>query len=65
MSDFLTNQPMIENCGSDEDKAIKGNASGLQMEEEMCPRLFGVSIGAKRRRRCTIEQQQDDEMQQE
>lgn len=66
MSNYVSNQPEMYNYGS-ELKAVEGSGcggSGLQVEEEMCPRLFGVSIGAKRVRRSqenAIEEQSDDQ----
>lgn len=45
MSSFLSNQPEIEL------KPAEESAGGEQVDEGMCPRLFGVSIGVKRVRR--------------
>lgn len=52
MSNFVSNRSEME---------IGGSASGPQVEEEMCPRLFGVSLGVKRVRRSAIEEQEDDD----
>ncbi|XP_024994799.1 heat stress transcription factor B-2b [Cynara cardunculus var. scolymus] len=60
MSNFVSNQPEMEIDGSEE-KAVEGSATGPEVEEEMCPRLFGVSLGVKRVRRSAIEEQEDDE----
>ncbi|XP_071694052.1 heat stress transcription factor B-2b-like [Rutidosis leptorrhynchoides] len=62
MSNFMSSQSERYNCGS-EFKEVEGDDKDLRMEDDMCPRLFGVSIGAKRVRRYRNEEQQDDEMQ--
>lgn len=49
MSNFMCNQPQI-NIGESSMKGIEDSGNRPQAEDEMCPRLFGVSIGAKRAR---------------
>lgn len=69
MSNFMSNPP--EMCGGGSSgKPVEGSGtSGPPVEEEMCPRLFGVSIGAKRVRmsheKAIGEQPDDDEMQEQ
>ncbi|KAI3713389.1 hypothetical protein L1987_71966 [Smallanthus sonchifolius] len=47
MSDLIAEQPEIFNVDSLQN-VVEGGAIGLLAEEETCPRLFGVPIGAKR-----------------
>ncbi|MFS7941763.1 putative transcription factor HSF-type-DNA-binding family [Helianthus anomalus] len=44
MSNFIVGQPEIESS----EKVVEGSASDPMVEDKMCPRLFGVPIGAKR-----------------
>ncbi|PWA69502.1 winged helix-turn-helix DNA-binding domain, Heat shock transcription factor family [Artemisia annua] len=65
MSNFMCTQPEINNGGPSM-KTAEGSDSGTQAEEEMCPRLFGVSIGAKRARtsmeNAVVDEQRDNKM---
>ncbi|KAJ9549957.1 hypothetical protein OSB04_022500 [Centaurea solstitialis] len=67
MSNFVSSRSEMEiEVGGSEEKAVERSDTGGGSEDEMmCPRLFGVSLGAKRVRRSAIEEQeeeQDDEM---
>ncbi|KAI3787607.1 hypothetical protein L1987_42196 [Smallanthus sonchifolius] len=65
MSNFIARQPEIE-VGESSERVVEGSGSDLGMEEKMCPRLFGVSLGTKRVKRSeenVIGEQHDDEMQ--
>ncbi|KAI3812961.1 hypothetical protein L1987_17674 [Smallanthus sonchifolius] len=62
MSNFIAEQPEIYNVESLQN-VVEGDAIGLLAEEETCPRLFGVSIGAQRTRGAgenAVEGQGDD-----
>ncbi|GJV50523.1 heat stress transcription factor B-2b [Tanacetum coccineum] len=66
MSNFICNQPQMINIGGPSMKTAEGSDSGTPAEEEMCPRLFGVSIGAKRARmsmeNAVVDEQRDNKM---
>ncbi|XP_076897619.1 heat stress transcription factor B-2b-like isoform X2 [Bidens hawaiensis] len=64
MSNFMVGHQEIENESLE--KVVDGSGGDPMEEENMCPRLFGVSIGAKRVRRLeenAIGERPDDEMQ--
>ncbi|XP_076933709.1 heat stress transcription factor B-2b-like [Bidens hawaiensis] len=67
MSNFMVGQQeIIENASLE--KVVEGGGGDPMEEEKMCPRLFGVSIGAKRVRRLeenAIGERPDDEMQEQ
>lgn len=65
MSNFMCIQPQI-NIGESSMKGIEDRGNRPQAEDEMCPRLFGVSIGAKRARTsledAVVDEQRDNKM---
>ncbi|XP_076951849.1 heat stress transcription factor B-2a-like [Bidens hawaiensis] len=66
MSNFMVGHQEIENESLE--KVVEGSGGDPMEEENTCPRLFGVSIGAKRVRRLeqdAIGERPDDEMQEQ